>query len=121
MSVSLRLYVVKKEKLDNPVYISPMGVFELAKRSDLFDKIEQFSIQSGVELNAPLGIDFEDQESRKDKYDDRLKHVDAESLANIIYEHDEPFREEGKFHVNDAIGEFLRTLKDDYAVVLYWC
>lgn len=121
MSVGLRLYLVEKNRMENRLSLSPMMVLELVTRLVLMDQIEQLSIQDGVEIKAPLGLDFEDRETRKDKYDDRLKYLGCKEIADLIHQYPEEFRHAYKRHRNDAIADLLLSVDDQYVAVLYWC
>lgn len=93
----------------------------LVRRSDLFDLIDGYATQFGKEIPNNIILDFENKESKIDKFQ-HIKYVDCLGLSNIILNYDESYRNiNGKIHTNDIIGKTLNILdNNDFCCALYW-
>jgi len=113
--MELRVYIVKVDGLSETLTANPKMMMQIPREKSLYDEIEKLSFTLGKESKASLIIDFEDVESRTDKYGDRIRLVDCKSLSVTI----DNFSSESA--LNKQISSFLKTIGKEYVAFLYWC
>lgn len=107
---SLRIYLVSKQRVMNPLGCTSVASFKLEDRSALKEDTEKLS-----SMKIGSALISGDTEIKKDEYDNDLHFVECDLLADCIRKSSDgaPW--------NEHVANFITTVQEQYFAILYWC
>lgn len=122
MSTELRIFVCKKEQVKETGYtdLTPIAAFDLVRNKELHYVLEELAKESGSAIRNPLFIDFEEQETKRDKYNDVIRYVSCKKISDTIIHYYNEHPDEFSFPYNQCVASYLSQVDERCYALLYW-
>ena len=122
MATELRIFVCKKEQVVDKGYrsLTPIAAFDLVRNNELHHNLENIASHSGRPIENPLFIDFEEQETKRDKYDDIIQYVSCKVISRAIIDYYKEHPDEFEFPFNQSVASYLEQVEERCYALLYW-